>query len=197
MSAAAIARLPRRRFTPEEYLLIERDAEFKSEFFQGEIFAMAGGTPWHGLIGTNTLTLLNNVLRGTGCRGYSSDTRIQTPSPSGVPSFFYPDGSIICGKPKLANLDKQTVTNPVLALEVLSPSTKRYDRVVKAVEYQRVPSMREILLIHQDRPKVELWSRKGAVWTHSLQTKLDGSIEIPHFRSSLLLAEIYGGVAFD
>ena len=126
-----------------EYLTIERAAPTKSEFYDGEMFAMAGGTAVHSLIGTNAAIEFGNKLRGKKCVPYNADLRIQVQA-TGL--FTYPDLSVICGPLQFADGD-DTVTNPSLIVEVLSPSTEAYDRGQKFLQYRQIPTLREYLLV--------------------------------------------------
>ena len=111
--------------TPEEYLERERQAEYKSEYYNGEIFAMSGASRNHALLTSNVIAALHNALRGTDCLVYSSDLRIHIPA-SGL--YTYPDVSVVCSQDELLDEQHDTLLNPVLIVEVLSPSTERYDR---------------------------------------------------------------------
>ena len=147
MSASGvIARRLRRKFTPQEYLLLERQASCKSEFYDGELFAIAGASREHNLIALSIAGDLRAQVRGTGCEVYASDIRVAT----ALGSFFYPDVVVVCGKPHFADRQKDTLTNPVLIVEVLSKSTQQFDRLVKLAEYQHIPSVREIFFVPQD-----------------------------------------------
>src|SRR4051794_40673909 len=117
--------LPRTFLTPEQYLEIERQAEFKSEYFQGDMFAMAGGSNNHNRVVFNTITSVGPGLRGTSCRGYPSDMRVHIPA-TGL--YTYPDVIVVCGEPQLQDGRRDTLHNPTLIVEVLSPSTEAYNR---------------------------------------------------------------------
>lgn len=185
---------PVTRLTPQDYLAIERAAPFKSEFYDGEMFAMAGGTPVHSLIGTNVAGEFRNKLRGKKCVPYNADLRIQV-EPTGL--FTYPDLSVICG-PLQFGAGDDTVTNPTLLVEVLSPSTEAYDRGQKFIHYRQIPSLQEYLLVSQSEPLLELYSRQpgGGLWTLRQATGLDARLEIPSLEISVELAEIYARVQF-
>lgn len=130
--------------TPLEYLAVERAAPTKSEFYDGEMFAMAGGTAVHSLIGTNAAIEFGNKLRGKKCVPYNADLRIQVQA-TGL--FTYPDLSVICGPLQFADADDDTVLNPSVLVEVLSPSTEAYDRGQKFLQYRQIPTLREYLLV--------------------------------------------------
>src|SRR5437867_3079283 len=157
-------RLPEtaRRLKEAEYLAIERRAEFKSEFFDGEMFAMAGGTPAHSLIATNLAREFGNLLKTHPCTAYNSDLRVKIEA-TGL--HTYPDLSVVCGPLRFADQEQDTIVNPVLVAEVLSDSTEAYDRGKKFEHYQQVPTLREYLLVSQTEPRVEQFIRQdGGQW---------------------------------
>src|SRR5258706_74335 len=135
-----------RRLTEAEYLGIERAAESKSEFFDGKMFAMAGGSAQHSLIATNLAREFGNRLKGGQCLVYNADLRIKV-KPTGL--CTYPDLSIICGPLQFAEGTDDTVLNPTLLLEVLSASTEAYDRGKKFEHYRQISTMQEYLLVSQ------------------------------------------------
>jgi Uma2 family endonuclease len=181
------------RLTPMEYLAIERAAPTKSEFYDGEMFAMAGGTALHSLIGTNVTGEFRNKLRGKHCVPYNADLRIQVQA-TGL--FTYPDLSIICGPLQFADAD-DTVTNPSVLVEVLSPSTEAYDRGQKFLQYRQIPSLREYLLVSQHEPLLELFVRQdNNLWSLREAAGLDARLEIPSLEIAVSLAEIYANVDF-
>jgi len=153
MSAVA-----KRKLTPAEYLAIERAAPFKSEFFNGEMFAMAGATPAHNTVKENLIGEIYGRLKGGPCRTYSSDQRVKV-EPTGL--YTYPDIVIVCGKPEFDPLDSDTLINPQVIIEVLSPSTERYDRGAKFRHYQQCPSIQEVVLVAQDRIQVDRFVRQA------------------------------------
>jgi len=192
-AAAVLAAKIRRKFTPQEYLLLERQADFKSEYYEGEIFAMGGASREHNLITLSVAGELRSRLRGTGCEVYANDMRVGI----GIGNYFYPDVAVVCGQPRFADRQKDTLTNPLLIVEVLSKSTQQFDRRIKLAEYQQVPSVREILLVSQDRCRVEHYSRKSRKpWTIHTSSKLAGVVEIASLSCTLPLSEIYAGVSF-
>ncbi|PAW81025.1 MAG: hypothetical protein B9S33_17415 [Pedosphaera sp. Tous-C6FEB] len=181
------------RLTPMEYLAIERSASTKSEFYDGEMFAMAGGTALHSLIGTNVAGEFRNKLRGKHCVPYNADLRIQVQA-TGL--FTYPDLSVICGPLQFADAD-DTVTNPSVLVEVLSPSTEAYDRGQKFLQYRQIPSLREYLLVSQHEPLLELFVRQdNNLWSLREAAGLDARLEIPSLEITVSLAEIYANVDF-
>lgn len=152
--------LPQTRITPEEYLTLERAAPDhpKHEFLNGETFAMGGGSPRHVLITANTVRLLSQALDNRPCLVFSADLRLRV-SPTGL--YTYPDVMVICGPLETTDDRKDTVTNPVLIVEVLSPSTEDWDRGGKFAHYRTLPSLRDYLLVAQNPTHVELFSRQA------------------------------------
>ena len=175
--------------SPEEYLEIERKADTKSEYFNGEMFAMSGGTPPHAWITTNVVGQLWQQLKGKPCRVASSDLRLRV-SPTGL--YTYPDVMVICGDLQLTDGRKDTVINPSVIVEVLSESTQDYDRGRKFEHYRTLPSLSDYLMVAQDKPHVEHWMRQAEnrgllVEYHDLGQM----IEIPSIGCLLPMAEIY------
>jgi Uma2 family endonuclease len=180
--------------TPEEYLRIERAAEYRSEYFAGEMFAMAGGSPRHCLLQANILGELRSALKGRPCTAYSCDLRIRV-SASGL--YTYPDASVICGDLQFADQRRDTVLNPTLLVEILSDSTEAYDRGKKFNHYRKLESLREYLLISQDDPVVERYLRNpDNTWTLTAVKGLDQSLLLPSIGVTLSLAEVFDKVDF-
>lgn len=187
--------LPQRvaSFTPAEYLSRERAAEYRSEYYAGEIFAMAGGSPRHSRIKTNVLTLLNVRLQSHPCTPYDSDLRIRVPT--GL--YTYPDVSVICGELAFDDEHKDTVLNPTVLVEVLSPTTEAYDRGKKFDHYRRIESLREYVLVSQDEPRVERFLRNDdGTWTLAIASGLSESIALPSLGLTLPLSEVFAKVDF-
>jgi Uma2 family endonuclease len=138
--------------TPDEYLAQERLAEHKSEYFQGEIIAMSGASGWHVWIVVNVSAELRQQLKGKPCRVSASDFRLRVTA-AGL--YTYPDVMVVCGEPQFADDQKDTVLNPVLIVEVLSKSTRNYDRTRKFQYYRKLPSLIEYLMIEQDFVEVD------------------------------------------
>src|SRR4051794_3010020 len=150
-------------YTPEEYLALEREAEYKSEYIDGQIVAMIGASMGHNQITFNIAGLLFQQLRGTPCRAFSCDMRVHVKKGQRE-IYTYPDVVIVCGTPELVDGELDTLRNPTAIMEVLSPSTEKYDRGEKFKRYRTVPSLQEYLLIAQDTPFVEHYVRQGEQW---------------------------------
>jgi Uma2 family endonuclease len=176
--------------SPEEYLAAERVASFKSEYYQGAIYAMAGASNAHNLVNLNTGTALNLALRERDCTVRVSDQRLQVRE-NGL--YTYPDLSVVCGPPQFApdkHLD--TLLNPVMLAEVISMSTGEYDRVGKFILYKDIPSLRHYLLIESTQAVVRLASwREPQVWAFETFEGLDAVVPLPALGLELPLAEIY------
>ncbi len=182
--------------TPEEYLRLERAAEYKSEYFAGEIFAMAGGTTPHSWIATNVAGELRERLKGNKCTPFNSDLRVLSPA-TGL--YTYPDVSVFCMPLEYAIADdkQETVTNPTLLVEVLSDSTEAYDRGTKFAHYRSIPSFAEYVLVSQKEPIVEVFFKTPeGRWELTPVAGLDGSVPLRSLGIELPLAEVYRGVTF-
>ena len=189
-----ITTTPPGRLTEDEHLTIERAAEFKSEFFDGEMFAMAGGTPEHSLIATNLAREMGNGLRGKAGVPSNTDLRVLV-EPTGL--FTYPDLSVVCDGLKFAPGTDDTVINPTVLVEVLSDSTEAYDRGKKFEHYRRIPSLRDYLLVSPKEPRVEMFSRQpDGRWLWQEAAGIDASIELASLGIRLALAEIFAHVQF-
>jgi Uma2 family endonuclease len=180
---------PRIRLTPEEYLAIEREAEYKSEYFDGEVYAMSGGTRQHNLISINISSALHSQLRKRNCKVYSSDQRVKV-SATGL--YTYPDVTITCGEERFADEQKDTLLNPLVIVEVLSRSTTGYDRNEKFAHYRRLESLKEYLLIAQTSRRVEHYLRQSdGQWLLSETDSPESSVFPPSLECTLTLADIY------
>ncbi len=186
--------LPTRKLTAAEYLAIERDAPFKSEFYAGEMFAMSGASPAHNFIKDNLIVALGNALRGSGCRTLSSDQRVRV-SPTGL--YTYPDILILCGPGEYATEDDHTLLNPKVVIEVLSDSTRGYDRGAKARQYKRIPSLEEYVLVEQDEPVIDRFVRlPDGGWLETTVEGVDAEFAFATVAVRVRLADVYAGVTF-
>ena len=187
---------PIHRYTAEEYYRLEEKAESRSEFFKGEIFAMAGGSARHAMIAGNILRRLGNQLEGTPCIPFGSDLRLKVKS-TGLRT--YPDVSVYCGKREIDPEDPagQTYTNPSLLVEVLSPTTEEYDRGTKASHYRRIESLQAIFLVSQDMPRVEVHLRQpDGSWLLREHDGMDSTLRLDALGVKLSFGEIYQAVDF-
>ena len=180
------------KLTEAEYLAIERQAETKSEFLDGEMFAMSGASYRHNVIVSNLLRDLGRSLRGSGCRVLPSDMRVRTPS-TGL--YAYPDVAAICGEPEFADDQFDTLTNPVVLFEVLSRSTANYDLGAKFIHYRSIQSVQEVLYIDQATAHVIQYVRQdGDRWQITETKNLESRIALPSLNVELDLSEVYEGV---
>jgi Uma2 family endonuclease len=179
----------------EEYLKFEESSEFKHEYANGQIFDMTGGSIDHSTIKSNTDNSLNTQLAGTNCRSVNGDLRVKIES---WRSYRYPDVMVFCGPGERVGGRNDTISNPVVVIEVLSPSTQMIDRNEKLHEYTTIPSLQEYLLISQDTPLVEHYLRQEAGgWLFTTVRGLDGVLELPSIGCKLVLAEVYQRVTFE
>ncbi len=184
-----------RKLTESEYLALENAAAFKSEFFNGEMFAMAGALPPHNKIKSQFEGELYMRLKGGPCGTTSSDQRVKV-DPTGL--YTYPDIVIVCGEPELDPLDQSTIVNPRILIEVLSESTEHYDRTIKFDHYKQIDSLREYLLVSQDEPRVERYVRgDDGRWTHDAFVGLEATFSLESVPAKdIPLADLYRGIAF-
>src|SRR5258706_1125434 len=147
------------KLTPQEYLALERQAEYKSEYYNGDVFAFAGASKVHNLIVANVITILNLQMRGRPCEVYPSDMRVKV-SETGL--YTYPDVTVVYGKAEVEDEHLDTLLNPTIIVEVLSPSTEKDDRIVKFAHYRRTPSVKEYILIAQDSVRLEQYVRQSS-----------------------------------
>jgi Uma2 family endonuclease len=186
---------PKPYLSPEDYLALERSAEFKSEYFDGEIFAMAGASESHNLIVINTIRELSIQLKKRPCKVYANDMRVRV-GPTGL--FTYPDVMVVCGQAQFDDSHLDTLLNPTLIVEVLSDSTEAYDRGRKFEHYRKLESLAEYVLITQHRPHVESYRRQpDQRWVFAESDGLDSSLPLDAIDCELALAEIYDKVEFS
>lgn len=180
---------PEPKYSAEEYLVLDRAAEGKSEFLDGVIYAMGGATARHVQIVGNVARELGNQLREKPCIVYATDLRVQV-SQTGL--YAYPDVVVVCGEPVFMDKQLDTLTNPLLIVEVLSDSTKNYDRGEKFERYRRIPSFREYLLIAQSKIYVEQYVRQDdGSWLLREANHLNDQIELVSLECRIQVAEIY------
>ena len=179
-------------YTIEQYAALEESAPYKSEFVAGRIYAMSGGTPTHSAVAANISGEMRNLLRRGPCRVYNSDLRIGI-MPLDVEA--YPDVTIVCGEPHLNPFDKNSIINPAVIFEVLSPSTERYDRGEKWERYQRLESLQEYILVSQHKPRVERYVRQdNGTWIFISVEGVDAVVMVHGV--SLALGEVYDKITF-
>lgn len=185
---------PRTKVTVEEYLAMERASQEKHAYFDGEIYLMAGGTGNHNAIQMNTGASLVAMLRKRPCITYGSDQRVQV-NDTGL--YTYPDITVVCDPPLWTDNRHDTLLNPVLIFEVLSPSTEGYDRGRKFQHYRALESLQEYVLIAQDQPRIERYLRQtDGQWLYADAAGMDASIELASIGCTLALADVYDKIDF-
>lgn len=184
------------KITPQEYLIAERKSDIKHEYGQGETLAMAGATEAHNLIVANVVGELRNQLKKLPCKLYPNDMRVRIPRGN---SYKYPDVVVVCGKAQFEDDHHDTLLNPTVLIEVLSPSTEAYDRGTKFREYRTIDSLQAYLLISQDKPLIEMYTRQenSASWLFSDAAGSDAMLELSPVDCRLALAEVYDKVEFE
>jgi Uma2 family endonuclease len=177
---------------PEEYLALERKADYKSEYLHGEIFAMTGASRKHNLIAVNIVGALESQLRSKPCELYASDMRVKVAS-AGL--YTYPDVAVVCGEPKFEDGFFDTLQNPTLLIEILSKSTERYDRIAKSGYYRTLDSLAEHLLVAQEEYRIEQYTRlPEGHWILAETSSLEGVVELQSIECTLSLSQVYNKV---
>ncbi|MBS1856909.1 MAG: Uma2 family endonuclease [Acidobacteria bacterium] len=183
---------PKTLLTPEQYLELERKAAHKSEYFQGERFAMAGASVAHNRLVARLLRDLGGQLRGRGCEALPSDMRVFVAA-TGL--YTYPDVVVVCGEPVLQDGNFDTLLNPAVLVEVLSPSTEAYDRGRKFEHYRTIESLREYLLLASDRIHADVYTRQGDErWLLTSAGRMEESVTLQSIDCRLALADLYGQI---
>ena len=185
---------PKTLVTPEQYLELERQAEYKSEYYDGEMYSMAGAREAHNLIALNVAGEFRQQLRTRPCRAYPSDMRVQV---SASRRYSYPDVTVVCGEPRFLDERRDTLLNPTLIVEVLSPSTELFDRGRKFAYYRTLGSLADYLLVASERVGAELFTRQpDGRWLLTEATRMEDTIEIASVDCRLTLADLYEKVEF-
>ena len=180
--------------SPQQYLAIERAAEERSEYLDGEMVAMTGGSRNHCLIAGNLLRELGVQLRDRPCEVYPTDLRVQV-SETGL--YTYPDVVVVCGEPQFEDDLFDTLLNPTVIVEVLSPTTESYDRGRKFEHYRALASLAEYLLVSQTQPRIERFLRQAdGLWLFGDAAGLEAALTLPSIGCELKLAEVYAKVRF-
>lgn len=185
---------PKPRLSPQDYLALERQVEWKSEYVEGEMVAMSGASRRHNLIVLNLARELSLQLKGRPCEAYVTDMRVKTADGA---LYTYPDAVVVCGEPRFEDEQVDTLVNPTLIIEVLSPTTEAYDRGTKFEHYRTLDSLREYVLVAQDKPRVEHFAHQGdGQWLLTPVSGLDGRFLLPSIQCELTLTEVYDKVSF-
>ena len=183
---------PHFNLTPEEYLELERKAEFKSEYSDGHVYVMTGASWNHIQIVANLTTTLTPPVRARGCTALPNEMKVWIAARR---KFYYPDVTIVCGRPQFYDERQDVITNPTLLIEVLSDSTAAYDRGDKFLAYQQLDSLRGYVLVAQHRPVVEQYVRQDdGGWKYMAYIGLESSLTLPTVECSLALSDVYADV---
>ena len=181
--------------SPDEYLAVERAALDKHEYYQGEVFAMSGASLKHNVIFSNLFGELAHKLKGKSCKPYGSDLRIHIPKNS---LYTYPDISIICGDAALTDKEFDTAINPSVIIELLSKSTRNYDKGEKFTLYRDIDSLKEYVLVDTEKIYVEKHIRnEDGSWQLTDYRSLENSFTIETIQLNILLKDIYEGISFE
>jgi len=175
--------------TPQEYLAYEREAATKSEYYAGQLFALAGASKKHSAIVPNLLYLLVGQLKGRPCEVFSNDMRVKV-SATGL--YTYPDVVVVCGAPRFDDDQEDTLLNPTVIIEVLSKTTEAYGRGEKFAQYRTLESLSDYLLVAQDIARIEHFTRQAdGAWLFAERSGLDATVVIPSIQCQLRLADVY------
>lgn len=181
----------KRIYTPEEYLALERKAETKSEYINGEIYAMAGASREHNYIAGDLFGELRSQLRGRNCKLFMSDMRVRV-RPTGL--YTYPDVVVVCGRPRFDDVHVDVLLNPTVIFEVLSDSTEAYDRGEKFAHYRYLDSLKEYVLVAQDRMQVDHFARTGSQWLLTSYNRREEILQLPAIECAIPLVDIYAQI---
>ncbi|MGZ5433898.1 MAG: Uma2 family endonuclease [Thermoanaerobaculia bacterium] len=181
--------------TPREYLELERQSEIRSEYIAGRIFVMSGASRRHNLIAVNLSREVSSQLRGKPCEAYVSDMRVKV-APTGM--YTYPDIVAVCGEPRFEDAQVDTLLNPTVIVEVLSQSTEAYDRGEKFAHYRRLETLREYVLVAQDKVRIEHYRRReGEEWVLLEVSDPASTLHLPSIDCHVGVGAIYEKVEFE
>ena len=188
MASAAL----KTRYTPSQYLALERNAEFKNEYYDGYITAMAGRSREHNRIARNIARQFDYQFEDRECEAFTSDTRLCV---SSTELYTYPDVMAVCGESRFQKIEGvESLLNPTIIVEVLSPTTESYDRDAKFAHYRQLPSLKAYVLVSQDKVLVECYTRQGGDWVLSEFKGLADTLQLPSIGCAISLREIYATV---
>ena len=187
-----MAPLPQARCTPEQYLEMDRKAEYRSEYVNGEVLAMAEASREHNLIVTNLVREISLALRGRPCETYSNDMRVTV----SAARYAYPDVVVACGQPQFIDGQLDTLTNPTVTMEVLSPPTANDDRSWKFAHCRRLETLTDYVMLSQFQPFIEHYTRQKHQWVLTEIVGIDAVLHLPEIGCDLPLSAIYERVEF-
>ena len=187
--------VPQHYYSLEEYFALEQASDARFEYWDGEIVCMSGGSRQHGIIAGNVFYRLRQRLEGGPCTAFTADTAILTPA---LPPYRYPDACAACGELQFKHINGlDALVNPALIIEVTSPSTIGRDEGEKFVAYQAIPTLREYLLVSQNKPRVTHYTRRAdGAWERRDVTDADASLELESVGCALRMRDIYEGLTF-
>lgn len=180
--------VPHRKYTLEEYLQLERYSNVRHEYLDGQVYAMAGGTPEHGSRAANVIRMLSSQLLSKRCRVHTSDVRIRVQA-TGLDT--YPDVSVVCGRAERDAKDQDAIINPVVLVEVTSPSTEEYDREEKLEHYKKIPALREVVFVAHDALRVDVVRRQEDGGWATLSAGAGGLLSLDSIGCDLQVDEVY------
>lgn len=184
-----------RLYTPEEYLMREEGAAYKSEYINGEIVAMAGGSLKHSQICFNLIRQISDAIAHKDCIGLESNVKVEIQRGR---QYFYPDAMVVCGKVEFAKKRTDTIKNPLLIVEILSPATEAFDRNKKFAAYRTLPSLREYVLVYQDEPQIEAFFKEDEkTWRYTVARDLEDTIRLLSLDCDLALRDIYQKIEWE
>lgn len=187
--------LPKGFISPEQYLELERASETRHEYYDGEMFAMSGAREAHNLVVLNLATALRQQLRPRGCRVFVNDLRVRV---NETGAYTYPDVIVACGERQFLDATRDTLLNPTVIFEVLSPSTERHDRTRKFRHYKTIDSLKQYVLAAADSPSIDVFTRPvEGDWTWKNAYGLEEAIELESIGCRLALSDVYEDVEFD
>jgi Uma2 family endonuclease len=192
-----MASLTKAFHTPQQYLALERDAEYKSEFVGGQIYATSGASREHILIARNIFAELHAQLRSQPCESYMGDMRVKV---SSTGMYTYPDVVVVCGEPHFEDDHVDTLLDPTILIEMLSPSTEAYDRGDKFAHYRRLTSLTDYVLVSQDKARVEHFVRQGNMssqWVLTEISGLAGVLQLASLGCQVALSDVYDKVGLS
>ena len=180
---------PQRKWTVKEYLAFERQSDVKHEYFAGELFAMSGASRAHNRISWNVTVALGPQLEKRACEGYAADMRVHIPA---TDRYTYPDIVVVCGEPEFEDAEVDTLLNPTLIIEILSPSTEDHDRGRKLFDYRSIPSLKSIVLVAQNQVHVEQLARQDdGSWNLTETDDVQTTVDLRGLEAHLKLADVY------
>jgi len=179
-------------YTLEEYFALEKVGDARYEYWDGEIFCMSGGSQEHYALSGNIYFLLRLALKDKPCKAFTGDSPVKTPK---LPPYRYPDASVVCGESRFESIHGiDALMNPILIVEVLSPTTELADKEDKRIAYQAIESLQEYVLIAQDKVEITHYTRKGDLWFRDVVSDLSASIQLASLASTITLADLYRDV---